>query len=37
LCVVELDNEPDARLLSVIKRLKVVMKVSYLERLDSMI
>lgn len=37
LCVVELDNEPDESLLSAIKRLQVVKKVSYLERLDSSI
>ena len=37
LCVVELDNEPDEYLLSAIKRLEVVKKVSYLERLDSLV
>jgi L-serine dehydratase len=37
LCVVELDNEPDESLLSAVKRLQVVKKVSYLERLDSSI
>ena len=34
LCVVELDNEPDQYLLSELKRLRVVRRVSYLERLD---
>ena len=34
LCVIELDDEPDQDLIVEIKKLKVVRRVSYLEKLD---